>query len=528
MDHEYLKQCLKKAGIMGTAIALMASMPVQARGPHDRPPRPERPDNQSLEPAGESTAAPLSISQAELTQAVQSGQTQEAFEAAFETGDRIFEHRFKADEGVGANVGDGQRFTRVPRADLSAVGQWAAHTPTRVTGPNAQSCRVCHGRPFGDGAGPVVMNNIRDPMYSAMPSMFISRQTPHLFGIGAIQRLAEEMTTELHQIRDKAIQDAQLSGQTAHRLLQTKGIHFGEVTGYPDGSLDLSGVTGIDQDLIVKPLEWKGLTSNIRAFVRDAAHNELGLQATELTGYDIDGDHDGVVNELSVGDITALVIYQAAQPRPVTRLELADAGIINPLSSRQVAQITQGESLFSEIGCASCHTPSLTLNDPVYSEPSQHASYRDTILPSGLNPENEGLSPDTAIQFNLTKDLPDNQIRQTFGNSTDIGNFESNDQGGAIIRLYGDLKRHDMGSDLAESIDEGGTGHSMFLTKELWGVGSTAPYMHDGRATTLDEAIQLHGGESAQSRSAYQNLTSTEQRAVIAFMRNLILYKAGE
>ncbi|MGH7151634.1 MAG: hypothetical protein ACREIU_13090 [Planctomycetota bacterium] len=53
---------------------------------------------------------------------------------------------------------------------------------------------------------------------------------------------------------------------------------------------------------------------------------------------------------------------------------------------------------------------------------------------------------------------------------------------GAIQRL-GDLKRHDMGPGLAEPIDEVGTGSSAFLTENLWGVGSTAPYLHDGRAT---------------------------------------------
>lgn len=67
--------------------------------------------------------------------------------------------------------------------------------------------------------------------------------------------------------------------------------------------------------------------------------------------------------------------------------------------------------------------------------------------------------------------------------------------------MFTDLKRHDRGVELAEQIDETGTGKSMFLTEALWGVGSTAPYLHDGRATTLTEAILCHGGEGADSRS---------------------------
>ena len=60
-----------------------------------------------------------------------------------------------------------------------------------------------------------------------------------------------------------------------------------------------------------------------------------------------------------------------------------------------------------------------------------------------------------------------------------------------------------MGSGLAESIDEVGTGKSVFLTENLWGVGSTPPYMHDGRATTLTEAILAHGGEGTSEKNAF-------------------------
>ena len=77
----------------------------------------------------------------------------------------------------------------------------------------------------------------------------------------------------------------------------------------------------------------------------------------------------------------------------------------------------------------------------------------------------------------------------------------------------------------AESIDEVGTGASVFLTKSLWGVGSTAPYLHDGRATTLIEAIGAHGGEGAGSLAAFQALGPSEQAQLLAFLNNLVLFK---
>ena len=97
-----------------------------------------------------------------------------------------------------------------------------------------------------------------------------------------------------------------------------------------------------------------------------------------------------------------------------------------------------------------------------------------------------------------------------------------------IVELGGDLKRHNMGSGLAESIDEVGTGASTFLTENLWGVGSTAPYMHDGRATTLTEAILEHGGEGAAARDAFRALATSAQADLIAFLDNLVLFKVPE
>ncbi|HTP41430.1 MAG TPA: di-heme oxidoredictase family protein, partial [Nitrospiria bacterium] len=94
-----------------------------------------------------------------------------------------------------------------------------------------------------------------------------------------------------------------------------------------------------------------------------------------------------------------------------------------------------------------------------------------------------------------------------------------------VVRLFGDLKRHDMGPGLAESIDEAGTGASVFLTRNLWGVGSTAPYMHDGRATTLTEAIIEHGGEGETAKQAFLALSTADQQDLVAFLNNLVLFK---
>ena len=69
---------------------------------------------------------------------------------------------------------------------------------------------------------------------------------------------------------------------------------------------------------------------------------------------------------------------------------------------------------------------------------------------------------------------------------------------------------------------------SVWITKELWGVGSTGPYLHDGRATTLTEAILAHGGEGAHSRDEFEDLSTARQSDILAFLNILILFKLDE
>ncbi len=63
------------------------------------------------------------------------------------------------------------------------------------------------------------------------------------------------------------------------------------------------------------------------------------MQAVEIVGHDRDGDFDGVVNEITIGDMTALAVYLAAQPRPTTLLELNSLGLLEPaLTTAQICQ----------------------------------------------------------------------------------------------------------------------------------------------------------------------------------------------
>ena len=58
-------------------------------------------------------------------------------------------------------------------------------------------------------------------------------------------------------------------------------------------------------------------------------------------------------------------------------------------------------------------------------------------------------------------------------------------------------------------------------TPPLWGVADSAPYLHDGRASTLEEAIRLHGGQGADASQRFAQSSPAEQAQLIAFLKTL-------
>ncbi len=85
-----------------------------------------------------------------------------------------------------------------------------------------------------------------------------------------------------------------------------------------------------------------------------------------------------------------------------------------------------------------------------------------------------------------------------------------------------------MGPELADPAGGQGIAPQMWLTRSLAGVGSTGPWLHDGRATALDAAILAHGGEARDVRNTYIVLPKDNRNAIVAFLENLVIYKQEE
>jgi len=90
-----------------------------------------------------------------------------------------------------------------------------------------------------------------------------------------------------------------------------------------------------------------------------------------------------------------------------------------------------------------------------------------------------------------------------------------------LFPVYSDLLLHDMGEVLADGIEQGEASGSEFKTQPLLGLAAVGPYLHDGRAETLPEAILAHGGEAQSARDLFAALLPDDQADVIEFLLSL-------
>lgn len=390
----------------------------------------------------------------------------------FRFGDALFEHEFRASDGLGT---------------ASKQGLARVHDGRRG-GLDTFSCAGCHSQGGFDGAGAATQNAYVGGDGDALSSANV-RSPPHTLGLGMVQRLAAEMSYDLGQQREAAIAAATSEGVDVSVALESKGVSFGTLVADNGGGVDYSMIEGVDPDLVVKPFGWKGEVATLRRFVEEAARIHFGVQAHTLAlahkdapdpaalgnGPWFDPDNDGVQRELEEGSITAGAIYLAMLEVPV---------VLPPFDPTLRERWARGSVLFDDAGCNSCHTRTLQMSLPVWDE------YPDTTG-----------GPPVKLELLVDGDAP---------------------RGSHVVELFSDLKRHDMGDELADTYaSPSGLARSVFLTRPLWGLAETGPFLHDGRALTLDEAIRAHGGEGATSRDLYLALEPAAQRDLTVFLLSL-------
>ena len=210
---------------------------------------------------------------------------------------------------------------------------------------------------------------------------------------------------------------------------------------------------------------WKAQTATLKEFVLSAAAGEMGLE--------VPGRHQaadprlpGLVAtglDMDEAECDALTNYVRSLPSPIAT---------KPADDRESAQMKSGEETFKSIGCAHCHLPKLGGIDGIYSDLLLH---------------------------DMSPPLGDSDAYSVF---------------------VGDPPR----AAVAGAPDRSGTATSTiqeWRTPPLWGLRDSGPYLHDGRAATIDEAIALHAGQGTASARRYAELSPRRKRHLAAFLGSL-------
>ena len=355
---------------------------------------------------------------------------------------------------------------------------------------NERSCVGCHHLGGTGGAGG---NETSVTILSALPITSIERNARPVF-LGELEdlhpsfrnrtsivlhrhstlpmdggRLAEIRGYNFVQTRDDLFSLAQSSRSTpalfgAGRIdaIFDKVLLEAEARKFP-GFPEIKGRVSRLRDGRLGRFGWKGQTASLEEFVMAACANELGL---EVRGHhqpslqsSKEFDPKKLAFDLSDEDCARMTRFVANLPAPVVR---------------PVGGAAWGSEVFEAIGCATCHAPSL----------------------GGV----QGLYSDL-----LLHDLGDRFL--AFG-------------GGYGARTSEVVDRAPKNTDAPATTGEAGP--TEWRTTPLWGVAASAPYLHDGRAATLHEAITLHGGEAEQTSKRYAQLSAGDRQALLAFLHSQV------
>lgn len=335
-------------------------------------------------------------------------------------------------------------------------------TPETGLGPlfNGRSCVQCHGGPAPGGASPINVTRFGRNVDGAFDPL-------EALGGSLLQRFAipgvrpERVPAEANVVAQR--QSTPLWGMGLIEAIPDAAIREGELRAKPDG---VRGRAATVIDVVsgnprVGRFGWKAQVATVLAFSADAYRNEMGITNRF---FPTENAPNGDAAKLAAAD---RVLDPEDQVDPVTgKSDIDKVGdymrlLAPPPTVTLSASASQGRNLFNQVNCHLCHTPVMMTGD----------------------------SPVAALK-------------------------------NKAVNLYSDLLLHDMGA-LGDRIVQGDATGSEMKTAPLWGLRASAPYLHDGRAPSIDAAIRAHDGEAKGSRDRYNALTPTQRQQLIDFLNSI-------
>jgi CxxC motif-containing protein (DUF1111 family) len=346
---------------------------------------------------------------------------------------------------------------------------------------NASSCADCHLNPVT--GGPSQITEIRAGHLDPTTGAFVNPTIPINDGANtitgrsivndrAICAQAHEQLPDTENIRAlravlntlgdgfvEAIDDNTLINIAANQTQSTHGRIHGEAVQV--AIFEATGQTGVGR------FGWKDQHRSLLSFSADAYLNEMGITSRlrpkdTTTVCKTTTDPEDQPDALGLGDIDHFTQFMRGTKVPPPDTVLAST-----------ADARAGQRLFSQVGCATCHVPSIVTAPP------------GTIVNGGMF-----VVPDA------------------------LGN--------KVIHPYGDFLLHDVGT--GDGIVQGGPADTInkLRTAPLWGVRTKTRFMHDLKSESLADAINRHRGEASEViENFHERLTPLQQQQIITFVNSL-------
>ena len=335
-------------------------------------------------------------------------------------------------------------------------------TPEGGLGPifNRDSCVACHGGPAVGGSSPINVTRF---------GTITNGVFDPLTGLGGSLLQERSITPESREV---------VPPQALIRTPRNPTALFGLglIDAIPDVTIlagvrttPVDGVKGKASAVIDVPsgeahigrFGWKAQQATVLAFAADAYLNEMGITNRFFPA---ENAPNGDAAKLAAAD-------QIADPEdqidPLTGKgdidKVADfmRFLAPPPPVPLSASASQGRNIFNQVNCHLCHKPTMMT----------------------------GPHPVPALS-------------------------------NKAVNLYSDLLLHDMGA-LGDRIVQGDASGSEMKTPPLWGLRASAPYLHDGRAPSVDAAIRAHDGEAKGSRDRYNALSPPQRQQLLDFLNSI-------
>ena len=181
--------------------------------------------------------------------------------------------------------------------------------------------------------------------------------------------------------------------------------------------------------------------------------------------------------DLTARECAALTAYVANLPAPVERTAAGE---------QEKTRIARGRAMFASTGCATCHRPVLGEVTGIYSDLLLH---------------NMGLTLGDSGAYGVNVPDPSEQTQPGTGAESLV--VSASLPAGRRTAVVGAARQE-------------------WRTPPLWGLRDSGPYLHDGRAATIEQAIALHGGEGQKTAQRFFALVPDERLHVMTFLKSLV------